>query len=308
MQEAFAIAVQAWPSTGIPNRPAAWITTTARRRAIDRLRGASVSQTHRAPGRGAPDPRSARLPSPTTRSTRCPTTSFASSSSAATPRWRSRRRSRSRSAPSPVCRPRRSLVRSSSPSRRWGNGSCGRSARSKRRASRSRCRAPDQLPDRLDAVLAGRLPRVQRGLQRRPRAMRSCGASCAPRRSGSGACSAACCRDEPEVEALLALMLLHHSRRDTRIDADGLLAPLEEQDRSRWDREAIEEGAALVESALRRGRPGPLQVQAVDRGAARAGADDGGHRLVADRRALRRAQQSMAVACRRAEPRRSRSA
>ena len=67
---------------------------------------------------------------------------------------------------------------------------------------------------------------------------------------------------EPEVEALLALMLLHHSRRDTRIDAEGLLAPLEEQDRTRWDREAIEEGATLVESALRRGLPGPLQVQA----------------------------------------------
>ena len=41
-----------------------------------------------------------------------------------------------------------------------------------------------------------------------------------------------------------------------------MLAPLEEQDRSQWDREAIEEGATLVESALRRGRPGPLQVQA----------------------------------------------
>ena len=44
VQEAFAIAVQSWPSTGIPDRPAAWITTAARRRAIDRLRGASVSQ------------------------------------------------------------------------------------------------------------------------------------------------------------------------------------------------------------------------------------------------------------------------
>ncbi|RPI10507.1 MAG: hypothetical protein EHM63_03030 [Actinobacteria bacterium] len=57
-------------------------------------------------------------------------------------------------------------------------------------------------------------------------------------------------------------MLLHHSRRDTRIDADGAQAPLEEQDRGRWDRDAIAEGLALVQQALGQGRPGPLQVQA----------------------------------------------
>jgi RNA polymerase sigma-70 factor (ECF subfamily) len=68
--------------------------------------------------------------------------------------------------------------------------------------------------------------------------------------------------DEPEARGLLALMLLHHSRRDTRIDANGVQAPLEEQDRSRWDRDAITEGLALVEQALVQGRPGPLQVQA----------------------------------------------
>ncbi len=68
--------------------------------------------------------------------------------------------------------------------------------------------------------------------------------------------------EEPEVEGLLALMLLHHSRRDTRIDAQGALAPLEEQDRSRWDRAAIDEGSALVDRALQRGALGSLQVQA----------------------------------------------
>jgi RNA polymerase sigma-70 factor (ECF subfamily) len=68
--------------------------------------------------------------------------------------------------------------------------------------------------------------------------------------------------DEPEALGLLALMLLHHARRETRVDDAGDLVPLEEQNRSRWDRGDIDEGLALVERALRRGRPGPYQVQA----------------------------------------------
>ncbi|MET8223385.1 RNA polymerase sigma factor [Streptomyces sp. NPDC005301] len=68
--------------------------------------------------------------------------------------------------------------------------------------------------------------------------------------------------DEPEVLGLLALLLLHDSRRGTRVDATGALVTLEDQDRRAWDRAAIEEGAALVETALRRGRPGPYQIQA----------------------------------------------
>jgi RNA polymerase sigma-70 factor, ECF subfamily len=67
--------------------------------------------------------------------------------------------------------------------------------------------------------------------------------------------------DEPEVLGLLALMLLQDSRRDTRVD-NGDLVPLEEQDRSRWDRDAIAEGVAVLDAALRRGEPGPYQVQA----------------------------------------------
>ena len=68
--------------------------------------------------------------------------------------------------------------------------------------------------------------------------------------------------DEPEALGLLALMLLHDARRGTRVDGDGELVPLDEQDRSRWDRAAIEEGDAILQSALRRGEPGPYQVQA----------------------------------------------
>ena len=68
--------------------------------------------------------------------------------------------------------------------------------------------------------------------------------------------------DEPEALGLLALMLLHDSRRDARIDADGRLVLLEDQDRSRWDAAEIDEGRALVEAALRRRSPGPYQLQA----------------------------------------------
>jgi RNA polymerase sigma-70 factor, ECF subfamily len=67
--------------------------------------------------------------------------------------------------------------------------------------------------------------------------------------------------DEPEVAGLLALMLLHHARRAARRDAGGLVL-LPDQDRTLWDRDAIARGAALLEAALRRGRPGPYQVQA----------------------------------------------
>jgi RNA polymerase sigma-70 factor (ECF subfamily) len=68
--------------------------------------------------------------------------------------------------------------------------------------------------------------------------------------------------DEPEPKGLLALMLLHDSRRDARAHEDGSLAVLDEQDRSRWDREQIAEGTALVEAALRIHPVGPYAIQA----------------------------------------------
>ncbi|MFZ0376212.1 MAG: DUF6596 domain-containing protein, partial [Solirubrobacteraceae bacterium] len=68
--------------------------------------------------------------------------------------------------------------------------------------------------------------------------------------------------DEPEVLGLLALMLLEHARRDARAGSDGELVPLPEQDRGLWDREAIAEGQAIVRRCLRRNDPGPYQIQA----------------------------------------------
>jgi len=68
--------------------------------------------------------------------------------------------------------------------------------------------------------------------------------------------------DEPEAHGLLALMLLHDSRRDARTDPDGALVLLDEQDRSRWDRAKIDEGMRVLERALSFRRPGPYQLQA----------------------------------------------
>ena len=68
--------------------------------------------------------------------------------------------------------------------------------------------------------------------------------------------------DEPEAAGLLALMLLQDSRRDARVDDVGAIVPLEEQDRTCWNRAEIVEGIALVERALRSGRSGPYALQA----------------------------------------------
>jgi RNA polymerase sigma-70 factor (ECF subfamily) len=68
--------------------------------------------------------------------------------------------------------------------------------------------------------------------------------------------------DEPEARALLALMLLHHARRAGRVDEAGELVLLDDQDRSRWDHDSIAEGQEQLDRALRRQQPGPYQVQA----------------------------------------------
>jgi RNA polymerase sigma-70 factor (ECF subfamily) len=68
--------------------------------------------------------------------------------------------------------------------------------------------------------------------------------------------------DEPEAIGLLALMLLHDARREARVGPDGELIILDDQDRTRWDRRRIEEGVALLERALRMRAPGPYQLQA----------------------------------------------
>ena len=110
------------------------------------------------------------------------------------------------------------------------------------------------LPDRLAAVLGDRLPDLQRGLRRSRRPERR-------RRSGWARALAELMPDEPEVAGLLALMLLHDSRRDARF-RDGELVLLADQDRALWDHGQIARGRAVLDRALAlRGR-GPYVVQA----------------------------------------------
>jgi RNA polymerase sigma-70 factor (ECF subfamily) len=67
---------------------------------------------------------------------------------------------------------------------------------------------------------------------------------------------------EPEIMGLMALLLLQHARTPARLDAEGAIILLEDQDRARWNRAMIAEGLALLDKALRHRRPGPYQVQA----------------------------------------------
>ena len=109
---------------------------------------------------------------------------------------------------------------------------------------------------------------------------------------------------QPPAEAtgLLALMLLHDSRRDARLDEAGDIVILEEQDRSRWDRRQIAEALPLVEEALR-GGPGSICRAGGDRGAALPGGAVRGYGLAADPPPLRSAGAPAAFAHRVAEPR-----
>ncbi len=113
----------------------------------------------------------------------------------------------------------------------------------------------DALPARLDAVLAtiylifnAGYSDVRAGLSREAIRLGRTLAHLMP--------------DEPEALGLLALMLLHDSRRDARLDDDGVIVLLENQDRARWDANEIAEGRRLVEAALRRRAAGPYQLQA----------------------------------------------
>ena len=269
VQEAFVTALERWPRDGVPSNPGAWITRVARNRAIDRLR----RDTH--PARQDGDPRGARGAAPSGR--------------------RARRLPRRRRRPSDAeieddrlrliftcCHPALAIEARVALTLRSLGGletpeiaraflvsestMAQRLVRAKRKIAGAGIpyEVPDagQMPERLSGVLATLYLIFNEGYLASGSERPASGSSSAPRRSAWPACSPRCCREEPEVQGLLALMLLTDSRREARVDGEGEPVPLEEQDRGLWDAGRIAEGLALSERAAAAGPVGPYTVQA----------------------------------------------
>jgi len=255
VQDAFALALRIWPGDGLPPNPGGWITTTARRCAIDRLRrdvrGRELLQELAAagdPGWSAtqevavvPDDRLRLM------FTCCHPALAPEARVALTLRLLGGLSTAEVAAAFLVTEPTlaQRLVR----------------AKRKIRLARIPYRVPaeHELPGRLDAVLAVLYLIYNAGT--RPGA----GPAVDVLRAEAirlARVLAALLPDEPETVGLLALLLLTEARYRTRVGPDGLLVLLREQDRTGWDRALIAEGHALVRACLRRDRPGPYQLQA----------------------------------------------
>jgi RNA polymerase sigma-70 factor (ECF subfamily) len=278
VQDAFTAAVQRWPATGPPPSPAGWIITTARNRAIDRLRREASREDRHAqavllhgsdPHGSDEQPEEGPVRDDRLRLifTCCHPSLATTAQVALTLRLLGGLTTAeiARAFLVPEATMAQRLVR----------------AKGKIRDARIPYRVPHDadLPERLHAVLAVVYLIFNEGYT----------ASSGDRLVREDLCAEAVrlgrllaelMPDEPEVAGLLALMLLVESRRDVRTTADGGLVLLADQDRSHWDAGLVAEGQALVRRCLRRNRPGPYQIQAainaVHSDAASAAATDWG--------------------------------
>ncbi len=256
-QDAFALALQRWPRDGIPGRPGAWLTTAARNRAIDVLRrkavGAAKLREVAAMSYEPEPPAADDSPVPDDRLrlmfTCCHPALALEARVALTLRTlaglTTAEIARAFLASEPTMAKR--LVR----------------AKQKIQNAGIPYRVPPAhlLPERTPGVLAVLYLLFNEGYSA------TAGANLVRQNLCAEAIRLArvlttLMPDEAEAAGLLALMLLHDARRAGRLDAQGDLVTLEDQDRARWDKAKIAEGVAALEGALRRGQPGPYQVQA----------------------------------------------